>query len=135
MAHIVCLVQPTATGVSLTWSEGPAAFSPYDLSAKGLTENEDEGARTRFLTHDEFQRLRHWAGKSTWPRLEALVVLAVTTALRAGALQAMTTNGCSNMTDVHLVEGAGHWVQQEQAAEISALLLDFLRKTRESANL
>jgi pimeloyl-ACP methyl ester carboxylesterase len=50
----------------------------------------------------------------------------------AGALQAMTRNGCSNMTDVHLVEGAGHWVQQERAAEVTALLLDFLAKTRAS---
>jgi pimeloyl-ACP methyl ester carboxylesterase len=37
------------------------------------------------------------------------------------------------MTDVHLVEGAGHWVQQEQAAEVTRLLLDFLRKTRTNA--
>ena len=51
----------------------------------------------------------------------------------AGALQAMTSNGCSNMTDVHLVEGAGHWVQQERSAEVNALLLDFLRKTRSAA--
>ena len=51
----------------------------------------------------------------------------------AGALQAMAVNGCSNMTDVHLVEGAGHWVQQERAAEVTALLLDFLRKTRSGA--
>lgn len=57
--------------------------------AKGLTENEDEGARTRFLTREEFGRLRHWASKSTWPRLEALVVLAVTTALRAGSLHGL----------------------------------------------
>ena len=57
--------------------------------AKGLTENEDEGARTRFLTREEFDRLRHWASKSTWPRLEALVVLAVTTALRASSLHAL----------------------------------------------
>lgn len=57
--------------------------------AKGLTENEDEGARTRFLSREEFARLRQWASKSTWPRLEALVVLAVTTALRAGSLHAL----------------------------------------------
>ncbi len=49
----------------------------------------------------------------------------------AGALQAMTTNGCSNMTDVHLVEGAGHWVQQERAAEVTeSLLLGFPAQDR-----
>ena len=28
----------------------------------------------------------------------------------------------------HLIDGAGHWVQQEQPQQVSALLLDFLRK-------
>jgi len=30
------------------------------------------------------------------------------------------------MTHCHLVEGAGHWVQQEQPAAVVAHLLDFL---------
>jgi pimeloyl-ACP methyl ester carboxylesterase len=50
----------------------------------------------------------------------------------AGALQAMAVNGCSNMTDIHLVEGAGHWVQQERATEVTTLLLDFIGKTGKS---
>lgn len=44
MARLVCLVQPTPTGASLTWSDGPAAFAPYELSAKALTAAAD-GAR------------------------------------------------------------------------------------------
>src|SRR5438876_6623322 len=42
MASIILSVQPTASGVSLTWSEGPAAFPPYDLEgdlAKKLTDD------------------------------------------------------------------------------------------------
>jgi pimeloyl-ACP methyl ester carboxylesterase len=27
----------------------------------------------------------------------------------------------------HLIDGAGHWVQQEQADTVSRLLLDFVR--------
>jgi len=31
------------------------------------------------------------------------------------------------MKGFHLIEGAGHWVQQEQPSEVSALLVAFLR--------
>jgi pimeloyl-ACP methyl ester carboxylesterase len=45
---------------------------------------------------------------------------------RPGMFEAMQTTACTRMTGVHLVEGAGHWVQQEQPAEVSRLLLQFL---------
>jgi pimeloyl-ACP methyl ester carboxylesterase len=32
----------------------------------------------------------------------------------------------------HLVDGAGHWVQQEQPAEVSRLLLQFLKRAAEN---
>jgi pimeloyl-ACP methyl ester carboxylesterase len=32
------------------------------------------------------------------------------------------------MASTKLVDGAGHWVQQEQPEAVSALLVDFLRK-------
>jgi pimeloyl-ACP methyl ester carboxylesterase len=32
------------------------------------------------------------------------------------------------MLGVHLVEGAGHWVQQEQPEQVTRLLLAFLRE-------
>jgi pimeloyl-ACP methyl ester carboxylesterase len=35
------------------------------------------------------------------------------------------------MTSVHLIEGAGHWVQQERPEEVSRLLMQFLRKARD----
>jgi pimeloyl-ACP methyl ester carboxylesterase len=44
-----------------------------------------------------------------------------------GALERMRTAACTRMRDVHLVEGAGHWVQQERPERTAALLLDFLR--------
>jgi pimeloyl-ACP methyl ester carboxylesterase len=47
---------------------------------------------------------------------------------RPGVFEAMQTRVCTNMIGCHLVEGAGHWVQQEQPAEVSRLLLAFLRK-------
>ena len=47
-----------------------------------------------------------------------------------GAFERMQTFACSRMRGCHLVEGAGHWVQQEQPVEVSALLLGFLEKLR-----
>ena len=46
---------------------------------------------------------------------------------RPGRLDRMRDRACTDMRGVHLVEGAGHWVQQEQPAEVTRLLLDFLR--------
>jgi pimeloyl-ACP methyl ester carboxylesterase len=46
---------------------------------------------------------------------------------RAGALEDMKT-ACTRLLDVHLIEGAGHWVQQEQPNEVSRRLLEFLRR-------
>ena len=43
-----------------------------------------------------------------------------------GALERMQKVACTRMTGVHLVDGAGHWVQQEQPAITSRLLLAFL---------
>jgi pimeloyl-ACP methyl ester carboxylesterase len=61
------------------------------------------------------------AGKSDWGTYQS-----------PGALQAMESSACSRFRGVHLVEGAGHWVQQEQPAAVSELLIDFLaRETQE----
>ena len=43
-----------------------------------------------------------------------------------GALERMQTQACTDMKDVHLIEGAGHWVQQEKPDEVNRLLLRFL---------
>jgi pimeloyl-ACP methyl ester carboxylesterase len=47
---------------------------------------------------------------------------------RPGVFEAMQKTACTNMRGCHLVDGAGHWVQQEQPAEVSRLLLDFLAR-------
>ena len=43
-----------------------------------------------------------------------------------GSLQAMQDTACTQMRAVHLLDGAGHWVQQEQAAAVGEHLLAFL---------
>ncbi len=45
-----------------------------------------------------------------------------------GALTSMQTAACRHMKGCHLLEGAGHWVQQEQPEQVGALLIDFLRR-------
>ncbi|HEY2145287.1 MAG TPA: alpha/beta hydrolase [Steroidobacteraceae bacterium] len=57
------------------------------------------------------------AGKSDWGTYQS-----------PGALQAMSGAACSRFQGIHLVAGAGHWVQQEQPAAVSKLLIEFLRR-------
>jgi pimeloyl-ACP methyl ester carboxylesterase len=47
---------------------------------------------------------------------------------RPGAFERMQEHACTRMVGCHLLDGAGHWVQQEQAAAVSRLLLGFLRQ-------
>ncbi len=43
-----------------------------------------------------------------------------------GALERMETAACTDWRGTHLVDGAGHWVQQEQPGDVTRLLLAFL---------
>jgi pimeloyl-ACP methyl ester carboxylesterase len=40
----------------------------------------------------------------------------------------MQTRACTQMIDCQLVDGAGHWVQQEQPEQTCALLIRFLKR-------
>ena len=42
------------------------------------------------------------------------------------ALENMQKKACTNMKSCELIEGAGHWVQQEKPLEVTKLLLNFL---------
>lgn len=44
-----------------------------------------------------------------------------------GALERMQRVACTRMLATHLVDGAGHWVQQEQPDATSKLLVEFLQ--------
>ncbi|HUA21635.1 MAG TPA: alpha/beta hydrolase [Bryobacteraceae bacterium] len=56
------------------------------------------------------------AGKSDWGVYQT-----------PGAVDRMRGSACTRMLGFHLVEGAGHWVQQEQSEQVTDLLLRFLR--------
>jgi pimeloyl-ACP methyl ester carboxylesterase len=57
------------------------------------------------------------AGKSDWGVYQT-----------PGAVERMRNSACTKMVGFHLVEGAGHWVQQEQPEEVTKLLIQFLRR-------
>jgi pimeloyl-ACP methyl ester carboxylesterase len=56
------------------------------------------------------------AGKSDWGVYQT-----------PGAVDRMRNSACTHMVGFHLLDGAGHWVQQEQPEQVSALLVQFLR--------
>ncbi len=43
-----------------------------------------------------------------------------------GAIDRMRTSACTDMRGCHLLDGAGHWVQQEQPERVAKYLLEFL---------
>jgi pimeloyl-ACP methyl ester carboxylesterase len=45
---------------------------------------------------------------------------------RPGVFEAMQTTACTRMLGCHLVDSAGHWVQQEQPEQVGHLLLQFV---------
>lgn len=55
------------------------------------------------------------AGKSDWGTYQ-----------RPGDYENMQRNACTRMLGCRLVDGAGHWVQQEQSDQVSELILQFL---------
>jgi pimeloyl-ACP methyl ester carboxylesterase len=50
-----------------------------------------------------------------------------------GAVDSMRSTACSRMTAFQLIDGAGHWVQQEQHEQVTALVLRFLREQSTAA--
>ena len=55
------------------------------------------------------------AGKSDWGTYQ-----------RPGNFERMQESVCTRMLGCHLIDGAGHWVQQEQPERVNQLLIEFL---------
>ena len=62
------------------------------------------------------------AGKSDWGTYQT-----------PGVAERMQSIVCTQMLGFHLVEGAGHWVQQEQPEQVSELLIGFLQHQAQRA--
>ncbi|MEE9146299.1 MAG: alpha/beta hydrolase, partial [Candidatus Tectomicrobia bacterium] len=62
------------------------------------------------------------AGQSDWGTYQ-----------RPGSLETMQNRACTRMLGLHLVDGAGHWVPQEQPEKVSAVLLQFLQQVQSAS--
>jgi pimeloyl-ACP methyl ester carboxylesterase len=62
------------------------------------------------------------AGKSDWGVYQT-----------PGAVESMQKSACTRMVGLHLLDGAGHWVQQEQPEQVNKLLIGFLQDLRAAA--
>ncbi|TAM58576.1 alpha/beta hydrolase [bacterium] len=60
-------------------------------------------------------------GKSDWGTYSA-----------PGALDLMKTKATTRMGEIELIDGAGHWIQQEQPLRLSELLLAFIKEASEA---
>ncbi|GAA3926286.1 alpha/beta hydrolase [Chitinophaga oryziterrae] len=47
-----------------------------------------------------------------------------------GALEQMQRQACTKMQSFHIIEGAGHWLQQEQPEQLTGLIIDFLQHVK-----
>jgi pimeloyl-ACP methyl ester carboxylesterase len=124
----------------------PMMPSPAEIAAcKWLTEAEvdvyaTEYARTEFTGALQGYRVRRGSDPKSLADMRtfsgrAIDVPSMYVAGRSdwgvyqtpGAVDKMRTTACTRMVGFHLLEGAGHWVQQEQPEQVSTLLLQFLR--------
>jgi pimeloyl-ACP methyl ester carboxylesterase len=129
-------------------AENVAPFMPSaaEIAAcKWLTETEvdvyaTEYARTEFTGALQGYRVRRGSDPKTLAELRTFADRAIDVPSMfiggrsdwgvyqtPGAVDRMRSTACTRMVGFHLVDGAGHWVQQEQPEQVSRLLIQFLR--------
>ena len=129
MAETVAAEMPTATEISANKWLPDAELKVYAeeygrTGFQGGLEGYRTGATGRFTAEQQLfsgrtidQPSMFVSGKSDWGVYQ-----------NPGAVERMQKDICTRMTGVHLLDGAGHWVQQEQPAAVSKLLVEFLQR-------
>lgn len=134
-------VMPVGTGM-------PAAVAPHAPTAEGAARcpwlpDKDLSVYTAEFTRTGFQGSLNWYRCITDPtqmdelkmfdgvhvRVPACYIAGAADwgiYQNPGAFERMQRDVCTQMAGVHLLPGAGHWVQQEQATQVNSLLLEFL---------
>jgi pimeloyl-ACP methyl ester carboxylesterase len=130
-----------------TMPQNVAAFQPSTaeiLACKWLTEPElgvyaEEYGRTGFQGTLQAYRVYSDPGLTTELRLFSGKTIDVPslfiggksdwgTYSAPGALDAMKAKAAARMGDIELIDGAGHWIQQEQPDRLGTLLLAFAKE-------
>jgi len=132
-------------------AETVAPFMPSGAeiaACKWLTEAEvdvyaSEYARTEFTGALQGYRVRRGSDPKTLAELRTFADRAIDVPSMfiggnsdwgvyqtPGAVDRMRSTACTKMIGFHLVDGAGHWVQQEQPEQVSKLLIQFLHDQR-----
>ena len=127
MAETVAAEMPTAQAVAANRWLPDAELRVYSTEYgrtgfQGGLEGYRTGSSGRFTSEQQLfagrtidVRSMFIGGKSDWGVYQ-----------NPGGLERMQTVACTNMVATHLVDGAGHWVQQEQPEVVSRLLIQFL---------
>ncbi|MGP8301716.1 alpha/beta fold hydrolase [Streptomyces inhibens] len=114
---------PTDTTTLSSWlTEADLDFYADEFERTGLT-----GGLNRYRNVDrDWEDLAAWAGAPlTQPALFIGGELDAPTTWMADAIKAFPTT-LPGLSSSHILEGCGHWVQQERPAEVNRLLLDWL---------
>lgn len=106
-----------AISAALTWGKKKRLYPKGWVNPVTEVEQYPENnGRVRFLTGDEYSRLLAVARISPWPKLRALIMLAVTTGARRGALEGL------KWADVDL-DNARAYVERTKNGESFVLVL------------
>ena len=128
---------PIATLRRMYWSLSASAPPPGEPLPAGLpphlTQGEFENYYRAFVRSGFANPINHlrnmypnWVGGRPWHKAKlAMPVTFIAGASTGVSVEAMN-NTCADLRGIHLIDGAGHWVQEEAPEKVTALLLDFL---------
>lgn len=133
-----------AHGQGMAQAVAPHMPSPEQIAACSWLSEEELAVYSAEYTRTGFQGGLNWYRCATDPRFASELRLFTGRSIDVpslfiagksdwgvfqvpGAFERMQTKVCTQMRGCHLLDGAGHWVQQERPEQVCSLLLGFLR--------